>query len=532
MTLKSDAMPYVVRLPNMGKHLYPPPLTKIAASEFTELLNSTPRGGPLAHLYLHFPFCESICTFCVLHKFQLRPTSPVREYIDALKRELLNLSQLPLVQQLRFNNVYFGGGTPSVVDNRYLAEVMQVINDNFALDEPQITFEGHVQSLTREKMRFVRSLGFNRISTGVQTFDPILRQKLNLTPTEADIFRCATDARTEGFDDFNVDMMYNLPGQTTAMWEDDLLKAVALHPSGMDVYETVVTRRTGLSRQVERGDLALERDAKRLTDNYLLSEAILSANGYQQRNVHVWDQPGYENRLVGQQDLLRDHELTLVGAGLSAYSFIDGMPFINATGLRDYIRRVEQTGHGVEAYHKLSLQEEMERFMTLSLQTIDFDRWSFATLFGREMEDVFRPQITSFLRRGLIVPNELGYRLTALGRAWASTMTMEFFGPSVLEEFMRTRLETEQPPGYAADIPHEEMFEFAVFAIFHPRLIFKGRPNLKLLRAHVRYLSRTNPGWLRKVAYLVWEGIREFGPPPVTWYVPAVLKLLCGKPLS
>jgi len=510
----------------MGKHLYPPPLTPIGAPEFRDLLSGAPRKGASAHLYLHFPFCETICTFCVLHKYQLRPESPVREYIDALKKELLALSRLPLIQALRFTSVYFGGGTPSVTEDRYLAEVMDVVTSNFRLDAPQITFEGHVSSLTREKIRFVRTLGVNRISTGIQTFHPKLRRMLNLKPTEADIQRCAADVRGEGFDDFNIDIMYNLPGQSLAIFEQDLLKTVALNPSGVDVYETVVTRRTGLSRQIARDESLVEWDAQRLTANYLLSEKILTEHGYRQRNIHVWDRPGYENRLVGQQNLLRDNDLTLVGAGLSAYSFVNGMPFMNVTGLKPYIERIGQTGHGVEAYHRPTLGEEMERFMTLSLQTIDFDRASFSSLFGRDMDDVFRPQISSFLRRGLLETQGQGYRLTALGRAWASTMTMEFFGKKVLEDFIRTRLDTAGSPGYMSDVTQEEMYEFVVFAFFHPEIMIQGTPNVRLMGAYIRHLMKNNAGWLRKVSAMFFHSFREYGLPPLGWYARAAARMV------
>jgi len=429
------------------------------------------------------------------------------------------------VRKLRFTNVYFGGGTPSVTEDPILGEIMDVVTSGFHLDRPQITFEGHIGSLTREKMRFVRGLGINRISAGVQTWDPQLRRMLNLQPSETDIYRCVEEARNVGFDDFNVDIMYNLPGQTLAVLERDLLKTVSLNPSGVDVYETVITRKTGLSRQVTRDESLAENDAERLAESYLLSEGVLSANGFRQRNVHVWDRPGYENRLVGQQDLMRDQDLSLIGAGLSAYSFVNGMPFINVTSIRSYIERVMQSAHGVEAYHRPTRAEEMQRFMTLSLETIDFDRASFAGLFGCAMEEVFGPQIESFRRRGLLEQTEGGYRLTSLGRAWASTMTMEFFGKKVLQDFIRTRLAPATAPGYMSDVTHEEMFEFVVFALFHPEIMIKEAPDLPLLRGYVLYLIKTNPHWLRKVTAMALRSARRFGLPPVGWYARSAARL-------
>src|ERR1700687_336653 len=132
--------PYVTRLANPGKFLYPAPLTDLTAADFRQKLSLNLRGSRRAQLYVHLPFCETICTFCPIHKYQLGPTSPVDQYIDALKAELRALSNLPVIRQLRFESIYFGGGTPSVTSDRHLAEIMEVIDEEFSLDSPQATF--------------------------------------------------------------------------------------------------------------------------------------------------------------------------------------------------------------------------------------------------------------------------------------------------------------------------------------------------------------------------------------------------------
>src|SRR5262249_23465507 len=147
MALGFRSTPYIVRLPNPGKHLYPPPLTDISVEQFRELLGEDPRASARAQLYVHLPFCESICTFCPIHKEQLTLSTPVAGYVEALKIELQALSRLRLVRQLRFDSVYFGGGSPSVIPDRYLAELIELIRQAFTLDAPQLTFEGHVRSL-------------------------------------------------------------------------------------------------------------------------------------------------------------------------------------------------------------------------------------------------------------------------------------------------------------------------------------------------------------------------------------------------
>jgi coproporphyrinogen III oxidase-like Fe-S oxidoreductase len=521
---RRGASPYAVRLPNPGKHLYPPPLTELSAAQFRHLLAGPPARGTRAQLYLHLPFCESICTFCPIHKYQLTSSTPVGEYVEALKLELRTLSKLPLVQQLRFDNVYLGGGTPSVIPDRDLGELMDVVYDSFALESPQITFEGHVKSLTREKIRFVRSLGFNRMSTGVQTFDARLRRMLNLTPTEDDIRRCVENARERGFADFNIDLMFNLPGQDLATWEDDLRKAVSLDPAGIDVYETVIASRTSLYERVKSGEVEVAIDPERQIASYRLAEDFLAAQGYRQKNLFVWDRPGFENRLVGLQGELRDCALHILGTGLSAYSLIDGRPFMNEARRSAYVARVHETGHGVKTYHECSEREEMERFMIMSLEEFRLDRDRFAAIFARSMDDVFGPQLDSFTTRGLVEAESSGYRLTPLGRAWASTMAVEFYGGPVFEEILRAVIEKR----FFGGITREQEYELPVFAAFHPELLLKDWWNLRLIVSYLRFLHASDRRWLSGIARMFAGARSRYGWPAWPWFASRTLRRIVG----
>jgi anaerobilin synthase len=514
------ASPYAVRLPNPGKHLYPPPLTDLSTAEFRDLLDAPPERGTRAQLYLHLPFCESICTFCPIHKYQLTATSPVGEYVEALKQELRSLSGLPLVQHLRFDNVYLGGGTPSVIPDRQLGELMEVVYDSFSLESPQITFEGHVKSLTREKIRFARSLGFNRMSTGVQTFDVHLRRMLNLTPTEDEIRRCIETAREHGFDDFNIDLMFNLPAQDLATWEGDLRKAVSLNPAGLDIYETVIASRTSLYERVKSGEVEVATDPLQQIASYQLAERFLAAHGYRQKNLFVWDRPGFENRLVGLQGELRDNTLHILGAGLSAYSLVDGRAFMNEARRSAYVARVRDSGHGVKTYHECSELEEMERFMIMSLEEFHLDRDRFAALFGLSMDEVFRPQLDSFATRGLVEAEPSGYRLTALGRAWASTMAVEFYGGPVFEEILRAVIDKR----FFGGITREQEYELPVFAAFHPELLLKDWWNLRLIVSYLRFLHAADRRWLAGIARMFLSALSRYGRPAWPWFAARVIR--------
>jgi oxygen-independent coproporphyrinogen-3 oxidase len=507
-------------LANPGKFLYPAPLTTLSAAALRQKLSASPAGGRRAQLYVHLPFCETICTFCPIHKYQLGPSSPVNDYIDALKTELRALSRLPLIEQLSFESIYFGGGTPSVTSDRHLHEIAEVIRSSFRVAAPQATFEGHVRTLTRDKIRVVRSLGFNRLSTGIQTFDTDLRRALNLTPTRNEIRGCLDAARDEGVEDFNIDLMFNLPGQTSAVWLRDLQEAVSLEPSGIDVYETVIAHPTALHAQVNRGELRRERDPWQLTENYLLAEQILGDSGYRQKNLFVWNREGFENKLVDCQADLRDNALHIIGAGLTAYSLIDGESFINEAGLGTYIDRVRENGHGIKWHHKCTPREERERFMILSLEEFRFDRRRFAARFGEEMDHEFAAQFRSFTRRGLIRPDASGYRLTHLGRAWAATMAIEFYGEPALRNILGARVRRS----YFGGMTSEEEFELPLFAAYHPRQMLRGWRDFRIVVEYVRYLVRQNRRWPREMATLLAAAAKRYGLPAVGWWSAAFLK--------
>jgi oxygen-independent coproporphyrinogen III oxidase len=521
----NPGLPYAVRLPNMGKHLYPLALRPGGTKEVEALLSAPAPADRRAQLYIHFPFCQNICTFCLIQKYRLGSSSPVAEYVNALKKELLAYSRSHYVESLKFNSIYFGGGTPSVIENRYLAEVFELVTSAFHLENAQITFEGNFQSLTREKIRFARALGFTRLSAGVQTFDRGLRKALNLIPTIDDMRRSLDDARSAGFDDFNLDLMFNLPGQTLEIWERDLRLAAGLEPSGIDAFETVIAKNTPLYNQVRNGDLACVRDPLTQTQSYRMAEDILAAAGYDQRNLYVWTRRGFANALMDCQDELRDQTLDIVGAGLSSYSFINGAALFNEPLASAYIERVHAGGFSAVAHFRPTREQMMARFMIMSLQTFVLDRNLFGRTFDASMDAIFEKALGSFKRRGLISPDSAGFRLTPLGRAWASTMAVEFYDTAYLQDTMRARLENRIAPGLTL----EEEYDHIAFTVFHPEIVIKNRLDPGLLVRYLGRLRRTEPGWagqLFRTLYERWLTYRRF---PLRAYLATCWMLLGGR---
>ena len=359
----------------------------------------------------------------------------------------------------------------------------------------------------------------------MQTFDPALRHALNLTPTEREIRNCIAMANDEGLDDFNLDLMYNLPNQTLSIWERDLKTAISLNPTGMDIYETVVDESTPMFRQIKRDQLTIQRDPRRLADSYIAAEQILSAAGYRQKNLFVWDRPGFSNRLVGYQGELRDSYLHIVGAGLSAYSLINGIAYINEPRKSEYIRNVRESGFGIRTFHRCSQREKMQRFMIMSLEEFGFERNRFALAFAEDMEVVFAQELASFHHRKLIEETDQGYRLTLKGRSWATTMAVEFFDPPVVEEILRARIANE----FIGGMTDEDKFGLPIFGLFHPALLLKNWHNFRLLHQYLHSLRRNERRWLVKFLRLAFKALRAYGLPECKWYLTAFTTGIFGK---
>jgi hypothetical protein len=186
---------------------------------------------------------------------------------------------------------------------------------------------------------------------------------------------------------------------------------------------------------------------------------------------------------------------------------------------------VQETGYGIKTYHECSVREEMERFMIMSLEEFHFDRRRFAMTFGSDMNEVFSAQIRSFLGRGLIESIEDGYRLTPLGRAWATTMTVEFFSSPALEEILRARLTNS----FFGGMSHEEEYGLPLFATFHPDLLLREWRNFRLIFAYLRFLQRSNQHWRTKFCDLFVQALGQYGAPMWTWYIRALITYCIRK---
>ena len=287
-----------------------------------------------AGLYIHIPFCRSRCSYCDFAT-GLYESGLAERYVSALVQEVRSSS---LAGKL-INTIYFGGGTPSLLDPAQLNRILLALNENFDVDSgSEITLEINPGSITVEKLRAFRSLGINRASFGAQTFDDRELAKLGRSHTAADARRTFHDLRSAGFDNVSFDLIAGLPGQTLSGWQRNVDEALQLRPEHLSFYLLEIHSGTPLAQHIERGlqpvpdedlaavmyELVLERAAAAGYEHYEISN--LSRPGFQsQHNTKYWTGEAY------------------FGFGCSAHSY-DGETrrWSNHRDVLEYVRQVEQ----------------------------------------------------------------------------------------------------------------------------------------------------------------------------------------------
>ncbi|MFC0268122.1 oxygen-independent coproporphyrinogen III oxidase [Kushneria aurantia] len=199
--------------------------------------NATERPAPLS-VYVHIPFCDSLCYYCACNKIVTRRAEKAARYLDYLKREMALQAELfddrrPLTQ------LHLGGGTPTFFSDAQLAELLAALNRSFRFAEQgerEFSIEVDPRTVTPERIRMLHMLGFNRLSLGIQDFDPEVQAAVNRVQGEDEVRALFEAARAVGFDSISVDLIYGLPLQSVASFDATLTQVIALRPDRIATY--------------------------------------------------------------------------------------------------------------------------------------------------------------------------------------------------------------------------------------------------------------------------------------------------------
>ncbi len=398
---------------------------RFAEDDAAEVMPAAPAQP--CQLYVHVPFCEVLCPFCSFHRVRYNETKTQR-YFEALRREI----DLYHDAGFRFGDVYVGGGTPTVNADE-LIRTIELVRARSPVRS--VSIETNPNHLEPESLRRYRDAGVTRLSVGVQSFDDGLlagMERLEKYGNAAQITERLAQARGI-FSTLNVDMIFNLPGQTLAMLDHDLqmLQDLAIDQVSFYPLMTAPTARHKMEKTMGLADPGLrhamyERILDRLLPEYKPSSAWCFSRSEGLFDEYIIDQDDY------------------VGVGSGAFSYVGGAMFSTTFSLNHYIRRVESGLSGITQRRSLALKERMRYDFLVRLFGGQLRRDYIRRRYGRGFALRMAPELAAMRLIGATRHDADAIRLTRLGMYCWVLMMAEFFNSvNAVREQMREHVRAE-----------------------------------------------------------------------------------------
>jgi len=375
-------------------------------------------------LYLHIPFCRRKCPYCAFVS-QEPAAGDLEGYGDILSAEM-GLAAQAFGAEKPLESVYFGGGTPSLLDPSHIARILERAAGLFSLEQrAEITLEANPGTVDQERLAAFRSAGVNRLSLGVQSFSDPMLAALGRIHSAAEAREAFGAARAAGFDNIGIDLIHALPGQTLPLWRNELEQALALKPEHLSIYGLTVEEGTPFARQYG-DDSPLLPDEDLAADMFEEADDLLTAAGYEHYEIANYALPGRRS----DHNSGYWHRDGYLGLGAGAHSFLRqgyGVRFGNPAGLDAYAGAIAQglLPHGDE--QTLTRQDALAEFMFLGLRMADgIVEDEFQQEFGVGLEEMFGEAVSKLTTLGLLETAGGRIRLTRRGMLLSNQVFARF----------------------------------------------------------------------------------------------------------
>ncbi|MDQ1212980.1 oxygen-independent coproporphyrinogen III oxidase [Pantoea anthophila] len=391
-------------------------------------------GRPLS-LYVHIPFCHRLCYFCGCNKQVTRQRHKADRYLDMLEQEIIQ--RAPLFRQRQVTQLHWGGGTPTFLDRQQVSRLVGLLKQHFNVtDDAEMSIEVDPREMAPDMIDHLRSLGFNRLSMGVQDFNKAVQARVNRVQDEEVIFSLMARAREQGFRSTSIDLIYGLPLQTPDSFAWTLERVVALNPDRLSVFNYAhLPALFAAQRKIKEDELP---SARQKLDILQQTIATLTQQGYHYIGMDHFAKP-QDELAVAQRDgkLHRNFQgyttqgdSDLLGLGVSAISMVGDSYAQNQKDLNSWYSRVEQQGNGLWRGVALTRDDCLRRDVIKTLIchfSLDFAateaQWGicFHDYFAEDLA-LLKPLIAD----GLVELTTTGLEVTGIGRLLVRNICMCF----------------------------------------------------------------------------------------------------------
>lgn len=358
-------------------------------------------------IYVHIPFCRSKCDYCDFYSLAGREDR-MDDYLKALITHMKETG--PLTRGNQVDTVYFGGGTPSYFGDKRLKELLRTIAKRFDLaKDAEITVECNPDSVHLKMLQTLRKAGANRISLGVQSAHPCELSSLHRPHNFEQVKEAVAAVRAAKIKNLSLDLIYGLPGQDMASWQDTVEQVLALEPEHLSCYGLKVEPGTPLDDRVIRGEKLPDDDTQ--ADMYLWMVERLEKAGYKQYEVSNFAKAGFQSRHNLKYWMGRPY----IGFGPGAHSDFGGRRYSFVRDLDRYISGVLEGGTVIDESDLIPQRERGSEYLMLRLRTTrGIEEWEYRREFFMNFDPI-EQKLEEYERQGWAERHDRRWNLTPKG---------------------------------------------------------------------------------------------------------------------
>lgn len=348
----------------------------------------------MAGIYIHIPFCRQKCYYCDFYKTVNTTLKP--KFLQSLKAEAKVRKNY--LRNEAVETIYFGGGTPSVLEAGELGDILRHLNQLFEVQEnAEITFEANPDDLTPAYMEAIKQAGINRLSVGIQALQNRHLQKMNRRHDASQAIEAIQNAAKIGFNNISVDLIYGLPGLTETEWKDSLNQVFDLPVQHLSAYHLTYHEGTAFYTWLKKGTLRELSETESVNQFEILIDKAASA-GFEQYEISNFAR----NELYSQHNTSYWQGKKYLGLGPSAHSFDQQSRRWNTSHVESYIKAIDNE----LAFSEEEILSEKDRYNEYILTRIR-TKWGVSLtaineLFGEEMKSYFLTQLAKYADAGLV----------------------------------------------------------------------------------------------------------------------------------
>jgi len=368
-------------------------------------------------LYIHIPFCATKCYYCAFNTYSFH-NEQAKAYLQALRTEM----ELYFPETTPLRTVFIGGGTPSILSAKTLAQLFAALHTHFDLRaDAEITVECNPGTVDAEKLKTMRNAGVNRLSFGLQTMSDETLKQLGRIHTVTEFLHSYHLSREFGFENINIDLIFALPNQTMAAWQYTLHAVIALAPAHISAYNLIIEETTPFYEWSKAGELPLPSEDTE-ADMFQYTIELLSAHGYTHYEICNFAR---ENR-VASHNLVYWNNQACIGLGAGACGYVDGVRYTNIRSIAPYINALSQRNKPIADTERLTGRAEKAETLMLALRKregISFENYQHR--FGESLEVEFAALLKKWIDLQLLERTTTHLRLTPRGLFLANEVFME-----------------------------------------------------------------------------------------------------------